>query len=261
MLTGIPTQAHIGTHNVKITADNGTQTTDQEFTITVKGAPTVGSFADISKSIGDANFSLTAPSSNSAGAFTYTSSNIGVATISGNMVTITGAGTTTITATQAADGFYDGASVTATLTVGIKPPGNALTFDGSGDFVQIGNANTFDARNMKTIEAWVKFNDLVNEQEIIISNEKALLIITKNDYSFENIIYLKLGTKGYIFDYTVSNDESKEIKQTMYAKYYKDYQNYINKLIFMEEVHGKIIVTVTPLRLLDCINKKLQISL
>jgi len=167
VLTGTPTQAHIGTHNVKITANNGTQIADQEFTITVKGLPTIGSFANISKSVGDANFSLTAPTSNSNGAFSYTSSNAGVATISGSTVTITGVGTTTITATQAADGLYTESSVTATLTVGIKPPGNALTFDGSGDFVQIGNANTFDARNMKTIEAWVKFNDLVNEQEII----------------------------------------------------------------------------------------------
>lgn len=204
VLTGIPTQAHIGTHNVKITADNGTQTTDQEFTITVKGAPTVGSFADISKSIGDANFSLTAPSSNSAGAFTYTSSNIGVATISGNMVTITGAGTTTITATQAADGFYDGASVTATLTVGIKPPGNALTFDGSGDFVQIGNANTFDARNMKTIEAWVKFNDLVNEQEIISkstsSNGLELII-----YNRQLAVFAMGGGLDRHVDYPTSN--------------------------------------------------------
>ncbi|WP_205529845.1 LamG-like jellyroll fold domain-containing protein, partial [Pedobacter chitinilyticus] len=204
VLTGTPTQAHIGTHNVKITADNGTQTTDQEFIITVKGAPTVGSFADISKSIGDANFSLTAPSSNSAGAFTYTSSNIGVATISGNMVTITGAGTTTITATQAADGFYDGASVTATLTVGIKPPGNALTFDGSGDFVQIGNANTFDARNMKTIEAWVKFNDLVNEQEIISkstsSNGLELII-----YNRQLAVFAMGGGLDRHVDYPTSN--------------------------------------------------------
>lgn len=93
-----------------------------------------------------------------------------------------------------------------------------------------------DVTNAKEFYRW--FNegrvdivpDYYNEQDITISNEKALLIITKNDYSFENITYLKLGTKGYIFDYTVSNDESKEIKQTMYAKYYKDYQNFINNI-------------------------------
>lgn len=72
--------------------------------------------------------------------------------------------------------------------------------------------------------------DYFNEQEVTISNEKALLIITKNDYSFENTTYLKLGTRGYVFEYTISNDESKEIKQVMYAKYYKDYQNFINNI-------------------------------
>lgn len=72
--------------------------------------------------------------------------------------------------------------------------------------------------------------DYFNEQEVTISNEKALLVITKNDYSFENITYLKLGTKGYIFQYIVSNNESKEIKQTMYTKYYKDYQGFINNI-------------------------------
>lgn len=93
-----------------------------------------------------------------------------------------------------------------------------------------------EVTNAKEFSRWYNegrvevFPDYFNEQEIIISNEKALLIITKNDYSFENITYLKLGTKGYIFDYTVSNDESKEIKQTMYAKYYKDYQNFINNI-------------------------------
>jgi|GEM_PF-4778886 len=204
VLTGTPTQGDVGLHNVKITASNGTQTENQEFTIAVKGTPTIGSFANISKSIGDANFSLAAPSSNSAGAFTYTSSNTGVATISGNMVTITGAGTTTITATQAADGFYNGASVTATLTVGIKPPGNALTFKGGGDFVQIGTATTFDARNMKTIEAWIKFNDLVNEQEIISkstsSNGLELII-----YNRQLAVFAMGGGLDRHVDYPTSN--------------------------------------------------------
>ncbi|MNK25922.1 hypothetical protein D3C87_442520 [compost metagenome] len=204
VLTGTPTQAHIGTHNIKITASNGTQTADQEFVITVKGVPTIGSFANISKSVGDANFSLTAPTSNSNGAFSYTSSNTGVATISGSTVTITGSGTTTITATQAADGLYNESSVAATLTVGIKPPGNALTFKGGGDFVQIGTPTTFDARTMRTIEAWIKFDDLVNEQEIISkstsSNGLELII-----YNRQLAVFAMGGGLDRHVDYPTSN--------------------------------------------------------
>lgn len=69
-----------------------------------------------------------------------------------------------------------------------------------------------------------------NQQESIISNEKAHLVITKNDYSFENVTYLKLGSKGYIFHYSIDNSESKEEKQKMYTKYYKDYEKFINNI-------------------------------
>jgi gliding motility-associated-like protein len=194
----------MGTHNVKITANNGTQTTDQEFTITVKALPTMSNFANLSKYVGDVPFTLTAPTSNSAGTFTYTSSNASVATISGSNVTITGPGTTTITATQAANGLYTEGTITATLTVGINPPGNALTFDGSGDFVQIGTASTFDARNMKTVEAWVKFNDLISDQEIISkstsSNGLELII-----YGGKLAIFAMGGGVDNHVDYPTSN--------------------------------------------------------
>jgi len=166
-LSGTPAQSNIGLHNVILRAANSTTSADQNFNITVTGAPTIGTFADINKPVGTTTFTLTAPGSNSNGAFSYTSSNPAVATISGNTVTVTGAGSTIITATQAASGYYTAGTATATLTVTTAPPGNALTFDGSGDFVEIGAASTFDARTMKTIETWVKFNNLVSDQEII----------------------------------------------------------------------------------------------
>ena len=69
----------------------------------------------------DAPFTVTAAtSSNSPGAVTYSSSNTSAATINSasGLVTIVGAGTTTITATLAASGFWNGASLTVTLSIG-----------------------------------------------------------------------------------------------------------------------------------------------
>jgi gliding motility-associated-like protein len=82
-----------------------------------KATPTLGTLANITKTLGDASFTLTAPTSNSTGAITYTSSNTSVATISGNTVTIVGAGTATITASQATDTNYLAATTTVTITV------------------------------------------------------------------------------------------------------------------------------------------------
>ena len=85
-------------------------------------SPTIGAFADMSKTTQATPFTLTNPSSNSAGAFTYTSSNPTVATVSGNTVTIIAAGTSTITAIQAADGSFAAGTVTALLTVTTPAP-------------------------------------------------------------------------------------------------------------------------------------------
>ncbi len=83
--------------------------------------PTITDFNIPAKVFGDAPFELTPPNSNSTGAFSYTSSNTGVATISGSTVTIVGVGTSTITAHQAADGAFEGGSITAALVVGNPP--------------------------------------------------------------------------------------------------------------------------------------------
>ena len=69
----------------------------------------------------DAPFNVTAAtSSNSPGAVTYSSSNTSAATINSTTgrVTIVGAGTTIITTTLAASGFWNGASLTVTLSIG-----------------------------------------------------------------------------------------------------------------------------------------------
>jgi len=69
----------------------------------------------------DAPFTVTAAtSSNSPGAVTYSSSNTAIATINATTgrATIVGAGTTTITATLAASGFWNGATLSVSLSIG-----------------------------------------------------------------------------------------------------------------------------------------------
>ena len=92
----------------------------------VQVAPTLGSFANVSKAFASGSFALTPPSSNSGGAWTYTSSNPSVASVvnaSGvGTVTLTGVGTTTITATQAANVGFTSATATMTLTVTTGTP-------------------------------------------------------------------------------------------------------------------------------------------
>ena len=92
----------------------------------VQVAPTLGSFANVSKAFASGSFALTPPSSNSGGAWTYTSGNPSVASVvnaSGvGTVTLTGVGTTTITATQAANVGFTSATATMTLTVTTGTP-------------------------------------------------------------------------------------------------------------------------------------------
>jgi gliding motility-associated-like protein len=116
-ISGTPAIGDIGTYPITVSATDATSTTQQNYTLSVYGPATLGTFSGITKATNDAPFTITAPTSNSSGAFTYTSSNTSVATISGNTVTIVGPGTATITATQAANGLYLQTTTTATLTV------------------------------------------------------------------------------------------------------------------------------------------------
>lgn len=89
--------------------------------------PTLSNFTVPGKYPGDAPFTLIKPNSNSAGTFTYTSSNTAVATISGTTVTIKAKGQTTIIATQAANGNYTAGSISAVLTVTVRPATGTVT--------------------------------------------------------------------------------------------------------------------------------------
>ena len=82
------------------------------------GTPTIGTFSNVSISLGQNTFKITPPTSNSTGSWSYASSNINLATVSGDVVTVKDAGTLTITATQAAtkQRKYATASMTITIT-------------------------------------------------------------------------------------------------------------------------------------------------
>jgi hypothetical protein len=86
-------------------------------TLTVVGAPTLGTWSNIEKVIKDADFALTAPTSNSPGAWTFMSSNPNVVSVVGNTVKIIGAGKATITATQAATPIWSQAIAQLTFRV------------------------------------------------------------------------------------------------------------------------------------------------
>lgn len=79
--------------------------------------PTYGAFETISRPYFSVTYTITPPTTNNTSPFVYSSDNTSVATISGDIITFTGIGTATITATQVADAYYDGGSVSTTLTV------------------------------------------------------------------------------------------------------------------------------------------------
>jgi hypothetical protein len=87
-----------------------------------KAIPTLGDFANLTKTFGDDPFNLSPPSSNSTGLLSYSSSNSAVATIVESNVTIVGAGTVTITVTQEATANYLAATQTCSLIVSKATP-------------------------------------------------------------------------------------------------------------------------------------------
>lgn len=58
------------------------------------------------------------------------------------------------------------AAVTLSATT-MTTPGNALSFDGSNDYVDCGSGASLAATNIKTMECWAKFGSLSGDQEIL----------------------------------------------------------------------------------------------
>ena len=121
-VTGTPSGAFAASNIVFAVKDvnNSVATTTSTVSFTVNlVTPVLSGFSLSSNNLvfGSSAPTITAPTSASSGAITYSSSNLGVATVSGSTITIVGVGTTTLTATQAANGNYDTANTTATLTI------------------------------------------------------------------------------------------------------------------------------------------------
>lgn len=64
---------------------------------------------------------------------------------------------------------------------------NALSLDGTDNYVECGNDVAFNANNIQTMEAWVKFDDLTGDQEILSKSSPGIgieLLIYQNNLSF-----------------------------------------------------------------------------
>lgn len=59
------------------------------------------------------------------------------------------------------------AAFTITANPPLAQPGNALAFNGTSSYVDLGTNASFNATNVKTMECWVKFNSFATDQEIL----------------------------------------------------------------------------------------------
>ncbi|PZF74920.1 LamG-like jellyroll fold domain-containing protein [Taibaiella soli] len=79
------------------------------------------------------------------------------------------------------------AAFTITANPPLAQPGNALSFDGTNDYVDLGSNASFNATNIKTMEAWVKFNSFATDQEILshsITGNGIELLVYSNKLAF-----------------------------------------------------------------------------
>ncbi len=100
---------------------------------------------------------------------TYTAVTSGTA--SGNLALNIGSNTIDVKVTA-----QDGTTIktyTITVTRAANPPGNALRFDGTNDFVNIPDANSLDVTTNYTIESWVNISTANQLAGIVSKNQTA----------------------------------------------------------------------------------------
>ncbi len=80
----------------------------------------------------------------------------------------------------------------------------ALSFNGT-NYVDCGKSSVFDANSIRTMECWVKFNNLTGNQEILsksITGQGIELLIYNNTLS---VYFMSSGTDGSFISYATSN--------------------------------------------------------
>lgn len=191
---------------------------------------TLSNFNAITKYYFDDTFTITPPSTDSTGGFSYVSSDKNVATISGTTVTIVGVGDTVITATQASDAYYEGASISNTLTVNAVSVltkngeitttntnyinkygviGTGIGLDSRGELKQVksmiklyhfsdDSINSFDGMNWSAVPSNTpSFNgSLVSRSYLGVLNKKAYHFnpYTNEVYSFDGSTWILITT-------------------------------------------------------------------
>lgn len=96
------------------------------------------------------------------------------------------------------------AATTVTVTPALTDPGNALNFDGVDDYVDMGSSASLAPTAIKTMECWVRFNDLTDDQEIMsrsITGSGIEMLIYNNTLGF----FCMNGTNGSNIGYPLTN--------------------------------------------------------
>jgi hypothetical protein len=124
-LTGTPTQTEVGTHNVTLRLNDGTENIDQIFIITVNKIEQTISFDSLSDRTGNTDFTVSATATSGLSVSFSASGNC---TVSDNTVTLSRSGSCTITASQVGDGEYNAApDVSQSFTIEAPIPNYKLT--------------------------------------------------------------------------------------------------------------------------------------
>jgi len=124
-LTGTPTQTEVGTHNVTLRLNDGTEDIDQIFVITVNKIDQTISFGKLPDRTGYTDFTVSATATSGLPVSFSASGNC---TISDNTVTLGRVGSCTITASQAGDGeYYAAPDVSQSFTIEAPIPSYKLT--------------------------------------------------------------------------------------------------------------------------------------
>jgi hypothetical protein len=126
-LNGTSTPAYVGTNNVTLRLNDGTENIDQPFVITVNKLNQTISFSSLDNKIyGDPNFTVSASTSSS---LPVNLEATGACLISGNSVSLVGIGDCTITASQGGNDTYNAATNVMQSFNIAAPPQSTISYE------------------------------------------------------------------------------------------------------------------------------------